>query len=205
MLAMNLRTNRTVYETRADALCDPRRTHPQRVTERVGAFIQARGFAVETINALHIPAGFSLDRYCAGVIAASVHRGAHEREIVEFVKDHVDALNSMPTAFLSVSLSEAGAEDEKAPPERRAQAALDVQKMTNVFLKETAWHPMRTKAVAGALQFTKYNFLVRFVMKRISRKAGGATDTSTDHAYTDWKALDDFVGEFAHFLPTRVA
>ena len=38
--------------------------------------------------------------------------------------------------FLSVSLSEAGAEDAAAPPERRGQAATDVQKMIGAFLSE---------------------------------------------------------------------
>jgi Flavodoxin domain/Protein of unknown function DUF86 len=116
--------------------------------------------------------------------------------------NHVDALNRMPAALLSVSLSEAGAEDIKSPPARRARAAADAQKMINALLQETGWHPGRIKAVAGALLFTKYNFLLRFVMKRISRQAGGATDTSKDHEYTDWKALDDFIDEFVQAIPT---
>ena len=134
-------------------------------------------------------------------LIVTVHRAAHEREIVEFVKDHLDVLNHMPTAFLSLSLSEAGAEDEKAPPERRAQAASDVKRMIDVFLQETGWHPDRIQAAAGALLFTKYNFLLRFVMKRISRQAGGATDTSKDYEYTDWKALYHFVDEFVQAIP----
>jgi menaquinone-dependent protoporphyrinogen oxidase len=179
-----------------------REGHTRRVTDRLATFVETHGLAVETIDAAHIPAGFSLDRYCAAVIAASVHRAAHEREIVEFVKDHLDMLNHMPTAFLSLSLSEAGAEDEKAPPERRAQAASDVNRMIDVFLQETGWHPDRIQAAAGALLFTKYNFLLRFVMKRISRQAGGATDTSKDYEYTDWKALYHFVDEFVQAIPT---
>jgi menaquinone-dependent protoporphyrinogen oxidase len=154
------------------------------------------------VDAAHVPNGFSLPRYCAAVIAASVHCGVHERELIRFVKDHVDALNRMPGALLSVSLSEAGAEDIKSPPARRAQAAADVQRMINALLQETGWQPGRIKAVAGALLFTKYNFLLRFVMKRISQQAGSATDTSKDHEYTDWKALDDFIDEFVQVIPT---
>ena len=43
------------------------------------------------------------------------------------------------------------------------------------------------------LLYTQYNVLIRFVMKRIAKHAGGATDTSRDHEYTDWVALDQFV------------
>jgi menaquinone-dependent protoporphyrinogen oxidase len=179
-----------------------REGHTQQVAERIVAFFRTRGLAIELINAAHISAGFSLDQYCAAVIAASVHGGAHEREIVGFVKHHLNTLNQMPAAFVSVSLSEAGVEDETAPSERRVQAATNVKRTIDVFLKETGWHPGRIKAVAGALLFTKYNFILRFVMKCISRQAGGSTDTSTDHDYTDWNALDKFVGEFAESIAT---
>jgi menaquinone-dependent protoporphyrinogen oxidase len=179
-----------------------REGHTRRVAEHLAGSLQERGIAAETVEAAHVPNGFSLPRYCAAVIAASVHCGVHEREIIRFVKDHADALNRMPAALLSVSLSEAGAEDIKSLPAHRVQAAADVQRMINALLNETGWHPRRIKAVAGALLFTKYNFLLRFVMKRISRQAGGATDTSKDHEYTDWKALDDFIDEFAQEIPT---
>ncbi len=52
------------------------------------------------------------------------------------------------------------------------------------------------KPVAGALLYTKYNFLVRFVMRRIAKKGGPETDTSRDYEYTNWAALDKFVDEF---------
>jgi menaquinone-dependent protoporphyrinogen oxidase len=51
--------------------------------------------------------------------------------------------------------------------------------------------------VAGAILYTKYNFLLRFVMKQIAKKAGASTETSQDYEYTDWVALDRFVEELA--------
>ena len=39
-------------------------------------------------------------------------------------------------------------------------------------------------------------------MKRIARKAGGATDTSRDYEYTDWAALDEFVDRFSRRFGT---
>jgi menaquinone-dependent protoporphyrinogen oxidase len=45
--------------------------------------------------------------------------------------------------------------------------------------------------------YSKYNWFIRFVMKRIARRAGASTDTSRDHEFTDWVALDRFVNEFA--------
>jgi len=97
--------------------------------------------------------------------------------------------------FLSVSLSEAGAEDISASPERRAQSAADVQRMVHGFLDQTGWHPQHIRATAGALMYSKYNFLIRFVMRRIAQKDGAPTDASRDYEFTDWEALDRVIDE----------
>jgi menaquinone-dependent protoporphyrinogen oxidase len=136
----------------------------------------------------------------AVVLAASVHVGRHEKEMCRFVRQHRAELERMPAAFLSVSLSEAGAEMLGTTPESCASAAADVQKMLEDFYAQTGWRPARVQPVAGALRYTRYKFLVRFLMKRIARSAGGSTDTSRNHEYTDWAALDRFVEELAHEL-----
>src|SRR6185312_6496391 len=171
------------------------------IAEHVAARIQKAGFAADTVDAAEVPPRFSLDRYCATIVAASVHCGGHEREIVAFVRSHAKELNRMSTAFLSVSLSEASSEDPKATVKQRNKAAADVKEMIDAFVNSTHWQPGQILPVAGAVLFTKYNFLLRLIMKRISRQAGAGTDTSRDYEYTDWKTLGDFVDEFTHSLP----
>jgi menaquinone-dependent protoporphyrinogen oxidase len=122
-----------------------------------------------------------------------------------FVKRHLAALEGIPAAFLSVSLSEAGAEDPGAPAARRAQAASDAQMMIGRFLRDTGWRPLQTRAIAGALLYSKYNFILRLLMKHIARKAGGDTDTSRDYEYTNWRALDDFVDELTSSIDTTAS
>ena len=167
----------------------------RRIAEHLAAAARTRGVAADVINAAEIPAGFSLDSYSAVAMAASVHMQKHEPEVAKFVKEHRPALESMPAVFLSVSLSEAGAEDPNATPERRAQSAADAEKMIQTFLDETGWHPRHIRAIAGALAYSKYNFVVRFIMKRIARQAGAPTDASRDYEFTDWEALDRLVDE----------
>lgn len=167
----------------------------RRIAEHLAAAIRARDGAADVRNAAQLPPGFLLAPYGAVILAASVHLGRHEAEMRTFVKQHLSELEQTPAAFLSVSLSEAGVEDPAASPERRSQAAADVHRMIDDFLAETGWHPKHIRACAGALMYTKYNFLVRFVMKRIARAAGASTDTSHDHEYTDWEALDRFIDE----------
>lgn len=170
-----------------------REGHSRRIAEHIAATARADGKPTDIVDAAHIPEGFSLDAYSAAFLTASVHGQRHEKEMVQFVKCHIDELDRIPTAFLSVSLSEAGAEDKKAPQERRARAASDARKMIESFLVETRWRPTEVRAVAGALPYSKYNFLMRFIMKQISRRAAGDTDTSRDYEYTDWAAVDALV------------
>src|SRR6185503_13058560 len=160
---------------------------------------------VELYDVNTMSASIDWPPYDWACVAASVHAGHHEPEMIAFVKHHRQALERLQAAFLSVTLSEAGAEDVRATKERRARSAAEVQQMIDVFVQETGWRPARVLPVAGALAYSRYNFLIRFVMKRIARKAGAPTDTSRDYEFTDWLALDRFANEIAAEIPGRQA
>jgi len=176
--------------------------HTRRIADHVAGRLRADGFNVELADAARSPTELSVDNYSAVMGAASVRLGKHNSAMIRFAKENALRLNLLPSAFISVSLSEAGAEDLTASMERRTQAKADVARMVDKFIQQTGWRPLRVKTVAGALSYTRYNFLVRFAMKRIAEKAGASTDTSNDYSYTDWKALDEFVDEFARTAVT---
>jgi menaquinone-dependent protoporphyrinogen oxidase len=180
-----------------------REGHTRRIAEHIAATLRARDYISEVREVSTFREPFSPDAYAAAILAASVHTGKHEKEMVAFVRGHREALERMPTAFLSVSLSEATVEDETQPPSMRAQADAGVRKTLDAFFDATGWHPQRAKAVAGALLYMKYGVLVRFVMKMIAKRAGHATDTSRNYVYTDWRALDRFVDEITAPLATE--
>ena len=172
-----------------------REGHTRHLAAHLGVTLGAQRLSSDLVDAAHIPDGFSLTNYSAAIIAASIHLGKHEREMTKFVKQHVAELERMPNAFISVSLSEAGAEDQNASPDMRAKARADVKQMIGAFLAKTGWHPLHVRAVAGALMYRKYNFVVRYALKGIARKAGAPTDTSRNYQFTDWAELDRLVVE----------
>lgn len=180
-----------------------RQGHAQRIADHLAVGLRKHGLPADVVSAAQIPGEFSLSGYSAAVLIASAHLGHHEREMIDFVRLHLAELDRIPTAFLSVSLSEAGAENPAVPPERRTQATADVNRMIEAFLEETGWCPARVQAVAGALLYSRYNFILRIVMKRIARAAGGDVDTSRDYEYTDWNALDRFTDEMALAVLSR--
>ena len=131
------------------------------------------------------------------VVAASVHGGRFQRAVRRWVRRHHEVLNAKPTAFVSVCLGVL----QRTPDVDRA-----IRAIVGGFLGETGWQPTRARTVAGAVLYTQYNWIIRFVMKRIVRKAGGGTDTSRDYDYTDWADLYLFTREFAQLVgPVRVA
>jgi menaquinone-dependent protoporphyrinogen oxidase len=170
----------------------------RQIAEHTANRLQSRGLTVDLRNIRLGPDPGDLTRYSAIVLAASVHGGRHEREMVRFVKAHRAQLDLMPTWFFSVTLSQAGAQRAGDPPEKHKQFVADVERMTTRFCKETSWRPKRIIPVAGALLYSRYNFVVRFIMKRMAAAAGAGTDTSHDYEYTDWAALDRTADEITN-------
>jgi menaquinone-dependent protoporphyrinogen oxidase len=171
--------------------------HTKHIAEHLAALLQLHGFDTELRN-LRGQGGSPSLNDCAGVIlAASIHVGKHEAEMVDFATKHRAELDALPSLFLSVSLGEVGAERATATAKEQERYAADVQRMIDAFVAETGWRPARMKPVAGALMYSKYNVFVRFIMRRIAKKEHADTDTSRDYEYTDWNSLDRVVEEFA--------
>jgi menaquinone-dependent protoporphyrinogen oxidase len=178
---------------RAIVLFATREGQTARIAERIAADLRGWQIDVDVYDVRTHASAPDWTRYSTAWVAASVHVGHHERELIEFVRRHRRELDRLDGVFVSVTLSEAGAEDPRATADKRARSAGDATRMIETFVEETGWRPSRSLPVAGALAYTRYNFLVRFVMKRIARAQGGPTDTSRDHDLTNWSRLDQFV------------
>ncbi len=161
--------------------------HTGKIANHVGAFLRDCGHTADVFDATELPTDLEVNSYDAYILAGSLHMGEHQPGLVSFALKHVNRFRYAPTAFLSVSLSAAHS-DEKA--------VASTTKCIDRFLDETGWRPTMTTPVAGALMYSKYNFLVKMMMRKIAKKEGGPTDTSCDHELTDWVALDRFLGDF---------
>ena len=73
------------------------------------------------------------------------------------------------------------------------------------FVEATGWTPGRAITCAGALQYREYDFATRLVIRLMMRKGGHPTDTSRDHDFTDWAAVERFAREFAGALAAAPA
>ena len=122
--------------------------------------------------------------YDGVIVGASVIGGRHQSVIQDFVTRNRTVLNAVPSAFFSVSGS-AGSSD----PNVRAEATV----LLNKFLTSTGWSPRVTAAIAGAINYTQYSPLIRWISKRVHRRIGCPADASRDWELTDWAQVKHFV------------
>jgi menaquinone-dependent protoporphyrinogen oxidase len=167
-------------------------------TEKIARYIGNRLLeakrALTLMNGDAVPRELSLDAFDGVIVGASIIVGKHQRSIRSFVREHRDVINTLPSAFFSVS----GSAASKSETGRN-----EATRMLSAFLSETGWRPRLTRTIGGAMAFRRYNPLVRWMMKRISAKEGGPIDTSRDHELTDWTQVDRFVDDFVSLLPQR--
>jgi menaquinone-dependent protoporphyrinogen oxidase len=162
--------------------------HTAHIASHMATVLEAKGHRADAVGLADSPQGFALADYDAAILGGSVHLGRHPAALVEFVKTNIGWLETHSAAFFSVSLSAGGA---------RAQDRSDAERYVWQFLEGTGWKPARVGVFAGALLYTEYGPVKRYVMKRIMKSAGGDTDTSRDYDYTDWEAVTRFAEDFA--------
>jgi menaquinone-dependent protoporphyrinogen oxidase len=142
----------------------------------------------------HDPADFD-----ATIVASPIRMGSYNSAVIRFARNNRAALLAKPSALISVSLAAVNA--------NRALAESELRKRLATFVEKTGWTPAHVYQVAGSLPYTRYNFITRWVMRRIARDQGYDTDTTRDYEYTDWEALGELGDGFlaAAALPESVA
>ena len=167
--------------------------HTEMVAQAMSSALTRAGFDVDVIEAGTIdpnPAS-----YAGIIVAASLHGGRYQKPVGAWLRAHVSEIGTKPTALVSVCL---------AVLRKDPAVAAELDAIVHRFTDPIGWRPTVTKSVAGALLYTRYGILKRWIMKRIVAKSGGATDTSRDYDYTDWQDVEAFAGEFGRRVAAAV-
>jgi menaquinone-dependent protoporphyrinogen oxidase len=173
----------------ADVLIVYGTTHGQtaKIAAAMADALRVAGLGADVVDAKHWRRAPGPDAYRAVIVAASVVAGNYQRGVRRWVRAYGAALRTRPTAFVSVCLGVL---------EHKPSVDAQLGRLRQRFFDEAGWQPSETKVIAGALPYTRYNWLTRRMMVNIVRKASGDTDTSRDYEYTDWDELRAFVRDF---------
>ena len=169
--------------------------HTGKIALRIAAELQAAGHAV-VLDDHPGATNPSPHEFDAVIVGASIHAGHHQDEIASWALRHAVPLNLVPSAFFSVCLV-AAEEDE------HARAA--VRDYLDDFEDRTGWLPRIRTTFAGALQYREYGLPTRIAMRALMHRGGHPADTSRDHDFTDWAAVDEFARRCAALVATPAA
>jgi len=158
-----------------------------KIVERIAQLIRNRGLNATTYSVKDMHVDFATDAFDAAILGGSIHMGHYPTHLREFVIKHRNWLNKVPSAFFTVCM---------AIQSKNAREREEAGKYGERFIETTHWHPALLDTFAGAVKYTQYDFITRFIMKMITKREGGSTDTSHDHEYTDWDAVARFTNRF---------
>ena len=165
--------------------------HTAKIAGRIATALEAEGIDVDLRR---VPLGGDDPAprdYDAVIVGVSIHAGRPQREVVDWARRHRAALGMRPSAFFSVCLTAADDTDEARAATRR---------YLDEFVEATGWTPGRATTFAGALQYKEYDFMTRVLIRLMMHKGGHPTDTSRDHDFTDWEAVERFARDCASAL-----
>jgi menaquinone-dependent protoporphyrinogen oxidase len=122
------------------------------------------------------------------VIGASIRYGQHRPQVADFMNAHRRELEGKPNAFFSVNVV------ARKPGKDTPATNPYVKK----FLRQLSWRPREMAVFAGKIDYPKYDFWDRQVIRFIMWLTGGPTERNAVVDFTDWSKVEAFgrrVGE----------
>ena len=138
----------------------------------------------ESSQVIHISKaeGLDLNQFDKIIIGASIRYGKHKPELYEFIKKNVACLEAKENAFFSVNV--VARKPEKNMPETNPY----MQK----FLELSPWIPKKLAVFAGKIDYPKYKFVDKYMIRLIMWITKGPTDIKNTYEFTDWNQVDEF-------------
>ena len=159
--------------------------HTRRICERIR---QRIGNAHEvSVVAMADDPGIDIAPFDTVVIGASIRYGKHQDDVFEFVAKNRERLDARPNAFFTVNLVARKA--EKRTPGTNPY----LQK----FLRKIEWQPRELGVFAGKVDYPRYGFFDRAMIRFIMWMTKGPTDPTLTIEYTDWDEVDAFADRIA--------
>jgi menaquinone-dependent protoporphyrinogen oxidase len=116
------------------------------------------------------------------VVGASIRYGKHRPEVARFMRAKRAILERRPSAFFSVNIV------ARKPNKNTPQTNPYVRK----FLRQIGWRPREVAVFAGMLDYPRYGFWDRQVIRFIMLLTKGPTDPTSVVEFTDWNQVEDF-------------
>jgi len=119
------------------------------------------------------------------IIGASIRYGKHRPALYDFISAHKTSIEGKPNSFFTVNV--VARKPEKNTPKTNPY----MQK----FLVLSQWQPQLLGVFAGKIDYPKYRFFDKFMIRFIMWMTKGPTDTQGTFEFTDWQKVDQFAAQ----------
>ena len=155
--------------------------HTKKICQKIQSVLEGSNHDVKVFSIDNI-SQIDLDLFDNIVIGASIRYGKHNKNIYTFIDRNQNILKDKPSAFFSVNVV-ARKPDKNQP---------DTNPYVRKFLQQIPWQPDETAVFAGKIDYQKYRFFDRMMIRMIMYMTHGPTDPSTVAEFTDWEQVENF-------------
>ena len=161
--------------------------HTRKICERLREVVEERGHKV-TLASIADPLAVDLNSFDKVVVGASIRYGKHRPHVADFMNMNRRILESKPSAFFSVNVV------ARKPGKDTPATNPYVRKL----LRQITWRPRELAVFAGKIDYPRYDFWDRAIIRFIMWLTGGPTERNAVVEFTDWRQVEAFgrlVGE----------
>jgi len=155
--------------------------HTRKICNRLQQVIEQQAHQVTLVSIRDEP-HVDLQPFDKIVIGASIRYGKHSPLVVDFINSNERLLDSKSSAFFSVNI--VARKPQKNQPETNPYM--------RKFLKQIAWHPRQLAVFAGKIDYPRYGFFDRLMIRLIMFITKGPTDPKAVVEFTDWQQVEAF-------------
>lgn len=155
--------------------------HTRKICERLQRSFESAGHSA-TLVSLGDGEYSGVQSFDKVVIGASIRYGKHRQAVYDFIRLNQRALESKPSSFFSVN----------AVARKPGKDSPDTNPYIMGFRRKTTWQPALVAVFAGKIDYPKYGFVDRQVIRLIMWLTGGPTGPHDCVEFTNWESVDLF-------------
>ncbi|GGP57308.1 menaquinone-dependent protoporphyrinogen IX dehydrogenase [Shewanella saliphila] len=156
------------------------------ICQRIEQVLRESGEQVTVINLTDVTAE-QLAAVDKVVIGASIRYGKHRPELFKFAAQHRALLDTKLNSFFTVNVV------ARKPLKNTPETNPYMQK----FLTLSVWKPKLLGVFAGKIDYPRYRFFDKVMIRFIMWMTKGPTDTSGTFEFTDWNKVEGFAKDIA--------
>ena len=137
------------------------------------------------MNEINNDENVKFDIYDFIIIGASIRYGTYRKSFLKFINENHIELQNSKSAFFSVNIV----------ARKKEKNSIETNPYIKKFYRLSKWKPNIVEVFAGKLDYPKYNFFNKNIIKFIMWITNGPTQTDIVVEFTNWNDVKKFANK----------